>query len=116
VGDLKVDILGMKNKVGIKKGDQVKVLSGKDKGRSGKVLQVNPKDRKAVVEGLNIHVRFSKARRKGEKGQRLELPAPIQASKLMLMCPHCSSSTRIAHEITEGGIFRQCKNCKKRIN
>ena len=105
-----------KLKLNLKKGDQVKVLSGKEKGRKGKVMEVNPKARTVVVEGLNIHVRFSKAKRKGEKGQRLELAAPLRASKLMLVCPHCGKPTRVAHTLTESGNYRQCKKCDKRIN
>jgi large subunit ribosomal protein L24 len=106
----------MKNKIGIKKGDQVKVLSGKDKGRTGKVMEVDPKNRSIVVEGLNIHVRFSRPRRKGEKGQRLELSAPLRSSKVMLVCPHCSKPTRVAHDLAEKGNFRKCKKCNKQIN
>ncbi|MBI2607782.1 MAG: 50S ribosomal protein L24 [Candidatus Doudnabacteria bacterium] len=99
----------------IKKDDQVKIISGKDKGRSGKVLEVLPKDGKVIVEGLNIHVRFARARRKGEKGQRLELSAPIWVSKVMLICPACGKTTRIGHEKTENNSYRQCKKCGRRI-
>jgi large subunit ribosomal protein L24 len=100
-------------KMNIKKGDTVKVLSGKEKGKSGKVLEVFPKISRLSVEGLNIRVRFSKPRRKGEKGQRLELPAAMNVSKVMLVCQHCGKPTRIAHEVNENGSFRKCKNCGK---
>lgn len=105
----------MIKKIGIKKDDQVKILSGKDKDRTGKVLEVRPKDGKVIVEGLNIHVRFSKSQRKGEKGQRLELSAPIWVSKVILICPHCGKPTRVSHELAENGNFRRCKKCDKRI-
>ncbi|OGE83556.1 MAG: 50S ribosomal protein L24 [Candidatus Doudnabacteria bacterium RIFCSPLOWO2_01_FULL_44_21] len=105
----------MKIRLNIKKGDNVRVLSGKDRGKSGKVLDVFPKKHKVVVEGLNIHVRFSKARRQNEKGQRLELPAPMTVAKLMLICPSCGKLTRVAHEVMDNGIFRKCKKCGKRI-
>jgi large subunit ribosomal protein L24 len=103
------------NKLGIKKGDTVKVLSGKDKGRSGKVLEVFPKTSRIAVEGLNIQVRFSKPRKQGEKGQRLELPSPLNISKVMLVCPSCGRTTRIAHEANSSGNFRKCKHCGKLI-
>ena len=88
----------------IKKGDTVQVLSGKEKGKSGKVLEVFPKNRRLSVEGLNIHVRFSRPKKQGEKGQRLELPAPMDASKVMLVCPHCGRTTRLG---------KNCKHCGK---
>ena len=99
----------------IKKGDEVKVLAGKERGKNGKVLEAIPKTHKVIIEGLNIHVRFSKPKRKGEKGQRLELPAPISVSKVMLICPFCAKPTRIAHEITSTGNKRKCKKCAKLI-
>jgi large subunit ribosomal protein L24 len=99
----------------IKKGDTVKVLSGKEKGKSGKVLEVSPKEGRLSVEGLNIRVRFSKPKRTGEKGQRLELPAPLNASKVMLVCPHCGKPTRVGHDVTNNGNLRQCKKCGKAI-
>jgi large subunit ribosomal protein L24 len=98
-------------KMGIKKGDEVKVLSGKEKGKTGKVLEVRPKTGDLVVEGLNIRVRFSRPRKQGEKGQRLELPAPLSNDKVMLICPHCGKPTRIGHEKNEQGNFRKCKKC-----
>ena len=103
------------SKMNIKKGDMVKVLAGKEKGKSGKVLDVYPKHNRLAVEGLNIHVRFSRPRRQGEKGQRLELPAPMNISKVMLVCPHCGRPTRVAHEVTKTGKFRKCKHCGKLI-
>lgn len=82
------------NKMRIKKGDTVKVLSGKEKGKTGKVLEVFPKAGRLSIEGLNIHTRFSRPKRQGEKGQRLELPGPMNVAKVMLLCPHCSKATR----------------------
>jgi large subunit ribosomal protein L24 len=99
----------------IKKGDEVKILAGKDKGRTGKVLEAFPKELKAVVEGVNIKVRFARPKRKGEKGQRMELPAAMSASKLMLVCPNCGRPTRVSHQQNNQGNFRQCKKCKKAI-
>ena len=100
-------------RMGIKKGDTVKVLTGRDKGKTGKVLEVFPKDNRLAVEGLNIRVRFSRPKKQGEKGQRLELPAPLDASKVMLICSSCGKPTRIGHEVTANGSLRKCKHCGK---
>jgi large subunit ribosomal protein L24 len=99
----------------LKKGDEVKILSGKDKGKTGKILEVVPKKEKIVVEGVNIKVRFSRPRRGGEKGQRMELPAPLTASKAMLVCSSCGKPTRIGHTVNEQGNLRKCKKCGRII-
>lgn len=99
----------------IKKDDTVKILSGKEKGKTGKVLKVLPKNGKVVVEGMHIHIRFSRPKRRGEKGQRMEIPSAINVSKVMLVCPHCGKPTRVAHEVTGNDRFRKCKNCNKVI-
>ncbi len=105
----------VKIRLAIRKGDEVKILTGKDKGRTGKVLEVSPKDRTLVIEGVNIRVRFSRPKKQGEKGQRLELPAPLAISKTILVCPHCGKTTRVAHEINDQGKFRKCKKCGRLI-
>lgn len=99
----------------IKKGDTVKILAGKDRGKSGKVLEVFPKDGRLSIEGLNIQVRFSKPKKQGQKGQRLELPASMDVSKTMLVCPSCGKPTRIGHEASATGNLRKCKQCGKVI-
>lgn len=103
------------NSLNVKKGDSVKILAGRDKGKTGKILEVSPKLGKVVVEGLNISVRFSKPKRKGEKGQRMELPAAMPVGKVMLICPHCGKTTRIAHDIKNNGNFRKCRKCSQLI-
>src|SRR4051812_31332306 len=102
-------------KMNIRKDDTVKVLAGKEKGKSGKVLEVFPKENRLTVEGLNIHVRYSRPKRQGETGQKLELPAAMNASKVMLVCPHCGNPTRVGHEINDNGNFRKCKQCGRVI-
>lgn len=103
------------NKLSIKKGDQVKVLAGKDRGKTGKILEAIPKEQRVVVEGINIHTRFSRPKRRNEKGQKLELPAALPVAKVALVCPHCGKMTRVGHEKNERGIFRKCKKCGKLI-
>lgn len=104
------------SKMNLKKSDRVKVLSGKDRGKEGPVIRTLPEAGKIVIEGLNVHFRFSRPKRSGEKGQRLEIPAPISAAKVMLVCPHCGKPTRIAHEKNNEKNFRKCKKCGKLIN
>lgn len=104
------------SKLNIKKDDEVKILTGKDKGKTGKVTEVMPQEGRAVVQGLNVHVRFSRPKKQGEKGQRMEVPGPINVSKLMLICPHCGKPTRVSRESNDAGNFRKCKKCGKTIN
>lgn len=103
----------------IKKSDQVKIIAGKDRGKIGKVLQVFPKDNRASVEGLNLLVKHLRPRRNNEKGQRLEFPAAMNISNLMLVCPHCGKMTRVAHKTVETANgskkSRLCKKCQQTI-
>ena len=99
------------NKVHVKTGDTVVILSGKDKGKQGKVLEVSPKEGKVIVEGLNIATKHVKPRRQGEAGGIVKAEGAIYASKVQLVCPKCGKTTRIAHKILEDGTkVRVCKN------
>jgi large subunit ribosomal protein L24 len=105
----------------IKKNDNVKILAGKDKGKSGKVLQVLPKENKASVEGLNLLIKHLRPRRSGEKGQRIEFPAFINISNLAVICPKCGRSTRVAYKVVSGANdkakkMRACQKCKEIID
>ncbi len=104
------------NKVHVKTGDTVVVLSGKDKGKQGKVLQVSPKEGKVIVEGLNIATKHVKPRRQGEQGGIVEAEAAMYACKVQLVCPKCGKATRIGHKILEDGSkVRVCKSCNEEI-
>lgn len=105
----------------IKKGDKIKILAGKDKGKTGKVLQIFKSKNRASIEGLNLLIKHLRPRREGEKGQRIEFPAPIEMSNLMLVCPKCGKATRVGYKIIknkEGKTkkFRECKKCKQTID
>jgi len=108
----------------IKKGDKVKILSGKDKGKTGKVLQVFPSRNKASIEGLNLLIKHMRPKKQGEKGQRIEFPAPMDLSNVILDCPKCGRPTRVAYkylDITKGDKktkkkTRVCKKCKQIID
>ena len=98
----------------IKSGDKVKIIAGKDKGKTGKVLQVFPPERQASVEGRNLLIKHLRPRRQGEKGQRIEFPAPLSISNLMLVCSQCGRDTRVGIKILENGKkVRVCKKCKQ---
>ena len=95
----------------IKKGDTVVVLSGKDKGKQGKVQATVPSEAKVVVEGVNIVTCHTKPRRQGEEGGIVKREAALYASKVQVVCPKCSKGTRVAHKIADGKKTRVCKHC-----
>ena len=100
----------------LKKGDTVQILSGKDRGKTGKVLLVAKKSGRVTVEGRNLITRHERPKKQGQKGQKIQVPMPLHVSNLMLVCPHCGKLTRVAHHIDDKGIkTRMCKKCKKRI-
>lgn len=99
----------------IKKGDTILIISGKDKGKNGKVTEVFPKDNRIIVEGLNIVKRHRKPRREGEKGQRVEVPRPFDVSNAELICPKCKKAARIGYRILEKSKVRICKKCGQEI-
>ncbi|QQG45851.1 MAG: 50S ribosomal protein L24 [Candidatus Niyogibacteria bacterium] len=100
----------------IKKNDLVKVLSGKDRGKSGRVLKVLPKDNLVVVEGLNIRKRHRRPKRQGEKGQVVQVPSPIHISNAMLICPSCSKPQRTKSVLDDKGHrTRVCRKCGAKI-
>lgn len=105
----------------IKTGDKVKMLSGKDKGKIGKVLQVFINEERVVVEGLNLMIKHQRAKKQGEKGQRIQFPSPVNSSNVALICPKCGKETRIGSEriVSEDKKKviknRVCKKCKEVI-
>ena len=102
----------MKQKIHIKTGDKVKVISGKDKGKEGKVLTVGAQKRTVIVEGINMVTKHTKARRAGETGGIVHQEAPIYACKVMHICEKCGKPTRIGYKImADGTKSRMCKNC-----
>ena len=102
----------MNNKVHVKTNDTVVILSGKDKGKKGKVLEVSPTEGKIIVEGLNMVTKHVKPRRMGESGGIVKAEAPLYACKVQLVCPKCDKATRLAHKILENGTKeRVCKKC-----
>ncbi len=100
----------------IRKSDTVQIIKGKDKGKRGRVLKVFSKKDKLIVEGLNLLYKHVKPRRQGEKGQRIQFPAPIHVSNVMFVCPKCSRPIRLGYKIlTDGRKVRWCRKCKEII-
>lgn len=100
----------------IKKGDNVKMTKGKDRGKTGKVLKVSPSTERIVVEGINMHQKSVRAKRQGEKGQFVKLALPVRAANVMLVCPACSRPTRVGYRKPEkGNKERYCKQCNATV-
>jgi len=106
----------MKN-LDIMKNDEVYVLAGKDKGKTGKVMSVDPRAFKVTVEGVNLAKKHQKPRRRGASGEVVDIPMPIHYSNLRLLCPHCKAPVRPRRQLVEGSTRRQrsCPSCKKYI-
>lgn len=95
----------------IKKGDNVLVLAGKEKGKTGKVLVVNPNKNRVIVAGLNIVARATKPKKAGEQGGIKKKENPIHISNLQVVCDACGKATRVAYNTEGEKKFRMCKKC-----
>ncbi len=101
-----------KTKVHVKTGDTVQIISGRDKGLQGKVLQVSPKEGKVIVEGRNMVKKHVKPRRQGEQGGIIKAEGALYAAKVMPVCPKCQKPTRVGHTVDKDGKkTRVCKKC-----
>lgn len=111
----------------IRKNDKVQIIKGKDrvkkdkKSNQGKVIQTLPSDDKIVVEGLNLRFKHLKPKREGEKGERIQMPAPIKIENVMLVCPKCHKATRVGYKVLNTDVkgnkkVRICKKCKEVID
>ena len=95
----------------IRKGDNVKVLSGNDKGKTGEVLEVIPGAQKIIVKGINVRKKHVKPRKQGEEGGIIPVECAIHSSKVQVVCPKCGKATRIGYEIEKDQKVRICKKC-----
>ena len=102
-------------KMNIKKDDNVVVLSGKSKGKRGRVLSAFPKNGTVIVEGAMVATKHKKPRRQGEPGGIIHQETPLRACKVMLVCNKCSKPTRTAHMEVEGKMQRICKHCGETV-
>lgn len=95
----------------IKKGDTVKIMAGKDKGKTGKVTRVIPAEKKIIVEGANIKKKHVKPKKRGQKGQVVQISAPFYASSAMVVCSSCGQTARIGYKTEGEKKIRVCKKC-----
>lgn len=104
-------------KMHVKRGDMVEVLSGKDKGKKGKVITVMPDSGKVIVEGVAIVKKHQKARMQGQESGILHMEAPIDSSNVLRVCPKCGKGVRTGVKIMENGAkVRYCKKCDEVFN
>lgn len=99
----------------IKKGDLVLVSVGKDKGKTGKVIQFLSKNGKIKVEGVNIRKKAVKPSTKNPAGGIIEIAAAMESSNLVVVCPRCNKPARIGYSMTKDGKVRNCKRCQEKI-
>ena len=92
----------------VKVNDNVLVIAGKDKGVQGKVLATSPKANTVTVEGVRVQVKHEKARRANETSKKVEVPGPIDASNVMVVCPTCGKAVRVKHAVVDGKKVRVC--------
>ena len=106
----------MVTKFKIRRGDTVKVLLGKDRGKTAKVLAIFPREERVLVEGVNMVSKHIRPRRAGEKGQRVSVAAPLALSNVQLMCPACKKPTRVGVKREGDRRERVCKKCQTVIS
>lgn len=99
----------------IKKNDQIIVISGKDKGKKAKVLQVFPANAKVLLENLNMRKKHIKPKKSGEKGEMVQIPVPMPVSNVKLVCSKCGQPTRVGYKIVGDKKFRICKKCQQEL-
>ena len=97
----------------IHKGDQVLIISGKDRGRKGKVLEAYPKEKRLVVEGINMRKKHIRPKKSGEKGQIVQSPGRLHVSNVKLICKNCGKPTRVGFKVEKGKKNRVCKKCSQ---
>ena len=99
----------------LKKGDTIKILSGKDRSKTGKVLTVDMEKSKVIVEGINVFKKHVRPKREGEKGEIVSVPRPLNASNVMIICPNCSKAAKIGYSVEGKTKTRICRKCKATI-
>ena len=98
-------------KLSVKKGDNVLVLTGKDAGKTGEILEVSREDGKVVVAGVNIQAHHKKPRSKDDKGGIIKSEGAIDVSNVQVVCPVCKKAVRVSHKEENGKMVRFCKKC-----
>lgn len=99
----------------IHRGDTVLIISGKDKGRRGKIIEALPKEARVIIENINLRKKHIRPKKSGEKGQIVELPGPLNVSDVKIICPKCNKAVRVGYRIEGRKKFRVCKKCSQEI-
>ena len=99
----------------IKKGDNIKVLTGKDKGKTGKVEKINPESGMVTILGINESKRHVKSKSQNEKSEIVTITKPLRAANVAVVCPNCKKTTRVGIKMENGKKVRICRKCKKAI-
>ncbi len=99
----------------IRKGDKIKVMAGKDKGRDGVIDRVYPKSNRVLIQKINIYKKHIKKSEKMPQGGVVEVPRPLNVSKIMLVCPKCGKVTRVGYKVEKDKKYRVCKKCESKI-
>lgn len=100
----------------IHKGDQVKIVSGNDKGKQGRVIFVSPTEGRIKIEGLNMHKKHLRPRTQGKKGEIVSVPSALAVPRVMLVCPKCSNAVRVGFSVNDAGKkVRICKKCSAEV-
>ena len=96
----------------VKKGDNIIVISGKDRGKQGKIIKVLTKEQRVIVENINLKKKHQRPKTGGKKGEKIEVPRPIPSSTVALICKNCGKPTRIGRRVSpDGKKIRICKKC-----
>ncbi|MDP2695880.1 MAG: 50S ribosomal protein L24 [bacterium] len=99
----------------IKKGDTVKIMSGKDRTKTGKVISVYAERNAVLIDGLNLFKKHRRPQKQGEKGEIITVPRPLSASKVMIVCSNCGEASRMGHKFEGDVKLRYCKKCQGTI-
>ncbi len=99
----------------VKKGDNVLIISGKDKGRTAKILKSFPKDSKILVEGINMRAKHMRPKRQGEQGQVVQVATPLHVSDAKFLCPKCGKAARVGYKVENNKKVRICKKCQSEV-
>jgi len=100
----------------LRKGDTIQMITGNDRGKTGRISSVNPTRAQIIVEGINMRKIHRRARRQGQKGEVVSAPRPFQASRAMIYCATCQKGVRIGYDTGENGIKKRvCKKCNEAI-
>ena len=102
------------SKVHVKRGDLVEILGGNDRGKRGKILEVEPGKNRVIVDGIRVQKRHTRPSQQNQRGGVIDRPGPVHSSNVAKVCPHCDKATRIGRERNEDGdLALRCKRCGK---